>query len=65
MAHIIGGVDVSAAMLDARIGRDGVWQQFARTTDGIAQLRAEVLYTTRHCGKHDRQAIAETALLGE
>jgi transposase len=38
VAHIICGVDVSAATLDARIGRDGVWQQFARTTEGIAQL---------------------------
>jgi transposase len=38
VAHIICEVDVSAATLDARIGRNGVWQQFARTTDGIAQL---------------------------
>jgi transposase len=38
VAHIICGVDVSAATLDARSGRNGVWQQFARTTDGIAQL---------------------------
>jgi transposase len=38
VAHIICGVDVSAATLDARIGRDGLWQQFARTTEGIAQL---------------------------
>jgi transposase len=38
VAHIICGVDVSAATLDARIGRDGPWQQFARTTEGIAQL---------------------------
>lgn len=38
MAHIICGVDVSAETLDARIGRDGVWQQFARTSEGIAQL---------------------------
>ena len=38
MAHIICGVDVSAATLDARLGRGGVWQQFARTTDGIALL---------------------------
>jgi transposase len=38
VAHIICGVDVSAATLDARIGLDGVWQQFARTTDGVAQL---------------------------
>lgn len=38
MAHIICGVDISAATLDARIGRDGVWQQFARTAEGIAQF---------------------------
>ena len=38
MTRIICGVDVSAASLDARIGRDGPWQQFARTSEGIAQL---------------------------
>jgi transposase len=38
VAHIICGVDVSAATLDARIGRDGVWQQFTRTAEGITQL---------------------------
>ena len=38
MARIICGVDVSSATLDARIGRDGVWQQCDRTTEGIAQL---------------------------
>lgn len=38
MAHIICGVDVSAATLDARIGPDGVWQQFPRTIEGIAEL---------------------------
>ena len=38
MAHIICGVDVGAATLDARIGRDGVWQQFTRTAEGITQL---------------------------
>jgi transposase len=31
-------VDVGAATLDARIGRDGVWQQFTRTAEGITQL---------------------------
>jgi transposase len=31
-------VDVSTATLDACIGRDGVWQQFARSIEGIAQL---------------------------
>ncbi len=38
MAQIICGVDVSAATLDACLGRDGVWQQFARSIEGIAQL---------------------------
>jgi transposase len=38
VAHIICGVDVGAATLDARIGRDGVWQQFTRTAEGITQL---------------------------
>jgi transposase len=33
-------VDISAATLDARIGRDGAWQQFARTSDGVARLAA-------------------------
>jgi transposase len=40
VADIICGVDISADILDARIGRDGVWQQFARTTEGIASLAA-------------------------
>jgi len=31
-------VDISADTLDARIGRDGVWQRFGRTPDGIAAL---------------------------
>ncbi len=38
MAHIICGVDISADTLDACIGRNGVWQQFARTSEGIVQL---------------------------
>ncbi len=38
MTHIVCGVDVSAETLDARIGRNGVWQEFARTTEGIARL---------------------------
>jgi transposase len=33
-------VDISAETLDARIGRDGVWQQFARTHEGIGELAA-------------------------
>ncbi len=40
MASIICGVDISAATLDAGIGRDGVWQQFAHTSDGIGALAA-------------------------
>ena len=38
MARIICGVDVSADTLDARIGRDGISQPFARSSEGIAQL---------------------------
>jgi transposase len=38
VARVICGVDVSAATLDARIGRDGAWQRFARSNEGIAQL---------------------------
>lgn len=38
MTQIICGVDVSAETLDARIGRNGVWQTFARTIEGIAGL---------------------------
>jgi len=33
-------VDISAATLDARIGRDGAWQQFAHTPEGISELAA-------------------------
>ena len=40
MARIICGVDVSAKTLDVRIGRDGAWQQFARTAGGIRELAA-------------------------
>jgi transposase len=40
VARIICGVDVSAKTLDARIGRDGAWQQFARTVEGIRELAA-------------------------
>lgn len=45
MAPIVCGVDVSAASLDARIGRDGAWRQFARTPAGIARL---ALFCRRH-----------------
>ncbi len=38
MADIICGVDISADTLDAHIGRDGAWQRFGRTQDGIAAL---------------------------
>lgn len=38
MTQIICGVDVGSESLDARIGQDGAWQQFARDADGIAEL---------------------------
>lgn len=40
MTQIICGVDVGSETLDARIGQDGAWQQFARDADGIADLAA-------------------------
>jgi len=40
VTDIICGVDISAETLDARIGRDGAWQQFAMTSEGIAELAA-------------------------
>lgn len=38
MADIICGVDIASQTLDARIGRDGEWRQFARTETGIGEL---------------------------
>ena len=38
MADIICGVDIGAKALDARIDRNGAWQQFERTEAGIAEL---------------------------
>jgi transposase len=38
VANIICGVDISSQTLDARIGQDGEWRQFARTETGIADL---------------------------
>ena len=40
MTQIICGVDVSGETLDARIGRDGRHERFARTVEGIAALAA-------------------------
>ena len=40
MTQIICGVDVGSETLDARIGRDGAWQQFGRSDDGITALAA-------------------------
>jgi transposase len=38
VADIICGVDIASQTLDARIGRDGEWRQFARTETGIGEL---------------------------
>jgi len=40
VASIICGVDTGSRTLDARIGQDGPWRQFARTEAGIAELIA-------------------------
>ena len=39
-AKTICGIDVSAGTLDARIGRDGAYQPFGRTREGITALGA-------------------------
>ncbi len=38
MANVICGVDTASQPLDARIGRQGKWDQFRRTAAGIAEL---------------------------
>ena len=40
MTQIICGVDVGSETLDARVGQNGPWQQFARDVDGITALTA-------------------------
>lgn len=40
MTDIICGVDVSATTLDARIGRNGAYQRFQTSSEGIAELIA-------------------------
>lgn len=40
MTQIICGVDVSSETLDAQVGQDGRYEQFARTAEGIAALAA-------------------------
>lgn len=71
MARIICGVDISAATLDARIGRNGVWQQFAHTPEGIAALAA---FCTHHqvdlvvmeaTGGYERQPFAQLWAAGQ
>jgi len=57
VTRIICGVDVSAATLDARIGRDGPWQQFARTIEDISQL-------ARFCKDHQANLVVMEATGG-
>ena len=40
MTDVICGVDVGSQTLDARVGRNGAWQQFPRTIEGIDALAA-------------------------
>lgn len=40
MTKIICGVDVGSKTLDARVGQDGAWKQFARSAEGSAALAA-------------------------
>lgn len=38
MAHLICGVDGSSRTLDVQLGRQGPYQRFARTPEGVAAL---------------------------
>ena len=64
-AKTICGVDVSAETLDARIGRDGAYQQFKRTREGITALAAFVrqhqaeLVVMEATGGYERLAFAQ------
>lgn len=57
MAKIICGVDVSSETLDARVGRDGSFQVFDRTPEGIEALAA-------FCKTHDVEFVAMEATGG-
>ena len=57
MARITCGVDISGETLDARIGRNGAWQPFARTLDGIDALIA-------FCRPHQVELVAMEATGG-
>ncbi len=64
MADIICGVDIGAKALDARIDRNGAWQQLERTEAGIAELASfckqhqvglVVMSGRRRGGRHGRR----------
>jgi transposase len=57
VAKIICGVDVSSETLDARIGQDGPFHVFARTSEGIEALAA-------FCKTHDVEFVAMEATGG-
>jgi transposase len=57
VAKIICGVDVSSETLDARVGRDGSFQVFDRTPEGIEALAA-------FCKTHDVEFVAMEATGG-
>ena len=65
MTDIICGVDVGSETLDARIGQDGAWQQFANTVEGIAALAAFCqshradLVVMEATGGYERQPFAQ------
>lgn len=64
MANIICGVDVSSETLDARIGKDGPFERFANTPEGIEALagfcrtHAVELAAMEATGGYERQPFA-------
>lgn len=57
MANIICGVDVSLKTLDARIGRDGPFERFANTPEGVEALAG-------FCRSHSVELVAMEATGG-
>lgn len=70
MANIICGVDIGAETLDARIGQDGTWRQFAHNVDGLAELarfcqdQAVDLVAMEATGGYERLPFAQLCAAG-
>ncbi len=70
MTEIFCGVDVGSKTLDARVGRNGAWQQFANTVEGIETLAAFCpthrvsLAVMEATGGYEKQAFGQLCSVG-